>query len=186
MALQLWALPLSSSCQEPQSSWGGCSYPRVDYVPWTPNSLFHPISALSKCWLLEGCGSPKAHTFKHLVLSWWNCSGRIKGCGLVRGGVSRQVTRMPLRFQRSHQHSLYGVSFSLPQGCISRYELTATASELYLPACCCAPNPHHDRHGLTLWNCGPQLAISSLSCIGHGVLSGQQNSTQGKRELYRS
>jgi hypothetical protein len=37
----------------------------------------------------------KTQRFKHFVSSWWNCLGRIRGCGLVEGGVSLGQT---LRF----------------------------------------------------------------------------------------
>lgn len=93
--------------------------------------------------------------------------------------------RIPLRFQKTHQHSLCGISFSLPQGCISRSELPARASEPCLPDYCHAPIPYHDCHELSLWNCEPQLSLSSVSCLGQGVLSQQQNNIRDKRELYR-
>jgi hypothetical protein len=34
----------------------------------------------------------EAHVFGYLVLSWWNCLGRIRKRGLVEGGVSLGVT----------------------------------------------------------------------------------------------
>lgn len=75
--------------------------------------------------------------------------------------------------------SVGGVTFKVLKGlrhsecgCISECELSATAPAPRPPAC--SHGACHEGRGL--WSCEPQ-ALSSLSCLGHGVLLQQQEST---------
>lgn len=103
--------------------------------------------------------------------SWWNCLGRIKVYGFAGMGVDFEVLKahgIPSKLSASY--------------CVSRCELSATAPELCPPTWCHAP--YHDGHGLTLQNYKPQIN-SSVSCLGHDVLSQQQKKVL-KTSTYQS
>ena len=92
-----------------------------------------------------------------LVVHSWNCLGRIKRCDLVGGGVALEVV--------SKAHMIPSL-LSLPPVCL-KYELSATALVLCLPAGCHASC--HDGHELTLRNFNPPVncffSHLPLSCV---------------------